>query len=449
MYKRILILVLLVISVSYVFPQGKPDPKEIDAKTYSLYMAGKWEELSNECENAIDSGIDFFYLRLRGGIAYYKNSDYLSAIKHFEKALAFNPTDAVTMEYLYYSYLFTGRESDVLSLIWVMPLELKKKLQVYSKFIYGAYTEGGYTINGDIKEQKRKNMMTPQTVLKEQKINDNSTYLNLSLKHQLGRRVKVFHGYNNISLSSVKQIREITLGQKDFDLVTKQDEYYLNININAGAGFDISTAFHFLSIRNENVYVEYKNTVNPPQPVYVKMSERMNDFAVMFSLTKFIGHFNVGLKNSLSNLNRATQVQNTSQVIFYPLGNLNFYTITNVTLLSNCEWGSKFKSNGILEQKAGWKMFDNLWMEAGYTFGNIYNYNENDAFILFNNVEKISNRISFNMIAPVSNHIKLSLRYQVYNQEVYSLAGYSNQTTNWVIEKNINHKIIGGLEWTF
>ncbi|MFA5404476.1 MAG: hypothetical protein WC358_06040 [Ignavibacteria bacterium] len=429
--------------------QKKPDPKEIDTKTYVLYSAGKWDELTEVCEDAIDNGIDFFYLRLRAGIAYYNNANYMSAIGHFEKAMKYNPTDITTMEYLYYSYLFSGRESDVLSLISIMPFKLKKKLRVYSKFIYGAYTEGGYTFNNDFSNQKKKGSAIQSNNYNEQSVANNQSYINLSLRHQLGKNIKIFHGYNNISVSSTKQIFEQSQGQKSFDMKTTQDEYYLNVNFNLGGGFDLVTAFHYLNVKYEDINTDVNTSVNPSVTTYSLTKNTLNDFVALISLTMNTGHFKLGLKNSISNLNQATQVQNTAQVIFYPLGNLNLYTITDATLFSDRVWGSKFKNFGILNQLIGWKVFAHLWMETGYTLGNIYNYNESDAFLVFNNVDKISNRISLNLISPVSSHIELSLRYQYYNQEVatYFYSNSSNINTN--ITNNTNHKIIGGLKWTF
>ncbi|MCX6163895.1 MAG: hypothetical protein NTU73_03375 [Ignavibacteriae bacterium] len=209
------------------------------------------------------------------------------------------------------------------------------------------------------------------------------------------------------------------------------------------------TAFHYLSVKYEDVSFDLNTSVYPAAPVYLQTKETSNDFVALLSITKYTGHFKLGLKNTVANMNRATQVQNTAQVIFYPLGNLNLYTVTDATLFSNRTWGSKFKNFGILDQKVGWKVFDNLWMETGYTFGNIYNYNESDAFIVFNNVDKISNRISLNLISPISKHIELSLRYQYYNKEIATYY-YSNPAIiNTNFTNNINHKIIGGLKWTF
>lgn len=449
MYKTTIIVFLILVIGNVSNSQVKPNPKEVDVKTYALYNAGKWDELEEECDKAIDAGVDFFYLRLRAGIAYYNNGNYMSAIPHFEKALKFSPTDILAMEYLYYSYLFSGRESDVLALVYKMPFRLKKKLQVYSKFIYGAYSEGGYTFNSDFSNQKKKNKLISPTIYNEQNVPENETYFNISLMHQLGERVKAFQSYNNIRVNSTKQISDQTQGQKSFNTTVNQDEYYLNLNFNLGKGFDLITAMHYLNVKVEDVNTGLNLNENPPRLEYDVTKTTYNDFVTLLALTMNTGHFRLGLKNTFSNINHATQVQNTAEIVFFPLGNLNFYTVTDATLFSNKDWGAKFKNYGILDQKIGWKVFDNLWMEAGYTFGYIYNYNESDAFLVFNNVNRISNRTSLNFIIPVSRHIELSLRYQFYNQENVTYYYADPADVKRFFTNNTNHKIIGGLKWTF
>lgn len=445
MYKRILIyFVILFFSIS-LKAQEKLTLNEVDKKTYSLWITGKWNELIDECNKSIDNGVDFFYLRLRAGIAYYRKQNYLSAIKHFEKALVYNPSDALTMEYLYYCYLFSGRESDMLALVSVMPIKLKKELRVSNKFIYGVYTEGGYVFNSNYSNQKGKNSNTGNDIYYDQKIINDETYFNISLKHQLGKNLEIFHGYNNVLVSGVKRIYEQKQGQKDYDIKSTQHEYYMNANFNSGKGFNLTAALHYLRVTDEDVTINYDETI----PVIEKTQTRANDFVALLSITKYVGHFKFGIKNSFSNLNKATQFQNTAEIIFFPLGNLNLYSVTDATFFSNKEWGSEMKHFGIVDQRIGFKTFDFLWLEAGYTFGDIYNYNENDAFIVLNNTEKISNRVSLNLILPLSRHFEISLRYQYFKQEniANNYLKIKNKSIN--ITNNINHKLIGGLKWTF
>jgi tetratricopeptide (TPR) repeat protein len=423
--------------------------KDVDSKTLVYYNSAQWDELIAVGEKALESSIDFFNLRIRLGAAYYKKGDYMSAIPHFEKALSFNRADLVTMEYLYYSYLFSGRESDVLALVYDMPAGLKKKLDVQSKFIYGAYGEAGYTTNSDFESQKPVISNNLPKIYNEQEITKDGTYFSLNLKHQPGKNVKVFHGYNNISVNRFEQILDQSTGLRNFDLKSTQNEYYLNINFNLGDGFDLTPAFHYLRVKYEDIDLNYDKSVNPWRPVFVQTQTTINDFVLFLSITKNTERFKLGFKNSISNLNKATQIQNTAEVIYFPFGNLNFYSITDATLFSNKGWGKEPEKSTILDQKIGFKTFEYLWVEAGYTFGDIYNFNESDAYIVFNNTDKYKDRITLNLISPVNKHIELSLRYQHYNQEVPTTYFATTQNGNTIFTKNTNHKIIGGIKWTF
>lgn len=449
MHKTAIALFIILTAVSSLFAQPRQTQQEVDAKTFALYNAAKWEELIGQGEAAIDNNIDFFFLRMRVGIAYYSREDYMSAIPHFEKALEFSSSDITAKEYLYYSYLFSGRESDVLSMIYDMPQKLRKKLGVQSKFIYGAYAEGGYTSNQDYDRQKSSLNKNLPVEYNQQSLTKDGSYISLNLMHQFGRDVKAFHGYNNISVNKSEQFTGLFPGMENFDTKAVQDEYYLNVNINLGSGWNLTPAFHLLRVKYSNVYFEYDNIANPPRPVFTETSSTIKNYVYFLSLTKSTGHFRLGLKNSFSNLNGEKQIQNGAEIIFYPFGNLNLYTITDGIVFSSKAGMGKYKSFGIVDQKIGWKTFDYLWMEAGYTFGQIYNFNESDAYIVFNNVNKYSDRISFNLISPVSSRIELSLRYQYYNEEIPTFLYSNADQYTTIFTKNKNHKIIGGIKWTF
>ena len=444
----ITILILLFVSVAM---QAQPvlTQKEADTRTLSLYNSAKWSELISEGEEVIEKNIDFYYLRMRIGIAYYTKKDYMKAIEHFEKALKFNPVDLIAMEYLYYSYLFSGRESEALTLIYDMPFKLKKKLDVYPKFMYGLYSEGGATANKDYGVQKNVINTNLPKIYNEQEVFNNGFYYSINLKHQLGKYVNMFHGYNTISVNTFDQIYDQNIGLRTFDLHSTQQEYYNNINFNLGDGYNLTPAFHYLRVKLDDVDLNYDHSVNPWIPLFTEVITTENDFVFSLSLSKFTGHFNFAFKNSVSNLNKATQTQNTLEMIFYPLGNLNLYTVTDATLFSNKDWGEKRKSFGIVNQKIGLKTFNYLWMEAGFTFGNIFNFNEADAFIVYNNTNKYTNRLELNFIAPLTRNLELSLRYQRYQQEVPTTYYVTTKSGNTILSNNIHNKLIGGIKWTF
>ena len=110
MFKRLIILLTIVIPFTAVQAEDLFNFREVDRKSYNLELAGQWEELAEYGELAISKGFDYYYLRLRVGVAHYELRKYLYAIPHFKKALLFNPASEIASEYLHYCYLFTGKE---------------------------------------------------------------------------------------------------------------------------------------------------------------------------------------------------------------------------------------------------------------------------------------------------------------------------------------------------
>ena len=82
---------------------------KIDSATYAQYLAGDWSELIIEGKNAIRQDVDYYYLRMRIGIAFFETENYRAATGHFKKALEFNQDDPVALEYLYYCFLYSGQ----------------------------------------------------------------------------------------------------------------------------------------------------------------------------------------------------------------------------------------------------------------------------------------------------------------------------------------------------
>ena len=447
MHNRKLIILTLLLIGGTLFSQPKPNAKEIESRTYDLFVKARWDELINACNNSLDAGIDFYYLRMRLGTAYYEKKNYMSASVQFESALEKTPSDPTAMEYLYFSYLFSGRNEDARALAGDMPLSLRKKLKIQTvNFLAGAYTEGGYTYNRSFDESKRNVLEGNPVIYNEQSITKGTSYFNISLMHNPGSRITFFQAYNNINIATAKQIKSGNNEAVFFDLNTKQNEYYLNCNISAGGGFSLLGAIHYINLNIEDVNVTFDPSNNP---IYNKTSANDNNFTAHLSIGKNTNHFRFYFNNSISYLNKAHQLQNGITVVYFPLGNLNLYTISDIVLHSNKNPNSDFISKGIYTQKAGLKLIKNLWFESFYTFGEIYNYNEAGSFVVYNINDVIKNRFGVNLISPISNKVELSLRYEYFIQETPRLIYSSYTDFSYKYYKNINHKLIGGIKWTF
>jgi len=89
--------------------------KKIDSTTYALFINENWRSLIDLGKESKKEGVDFYYLKVRMGIAYFKEGKMLSAIKYLEEAYRLNTFDLVVQDYLYWAYRSGGMllESDL------------------------------------------------------------------------------------------------------------------------------------------------------------------------------------------------------------------------------------------------------------------------------------------------------------------------------------------------
>jgi len=434
--------------------QIKPEAQEVDAKTYELYLQGKWDNLINAGNKAIDSGIDFYFLRMRIGIAYYEKKNFMSAEGQFKQALVFSPKEPTALEYLYWSLVFSGRDKEARSLTSDMSQSLINKLGIKPDRLFSdVYAEGGLTYNSDFNTQIKNNFGNDTLIYGEKKLDKSIQYVSFNIIINPLRRVTIFQGYNNINISSTQKIVSIGNPSAEFGLNTKQNEYYLNAGYYAGAGFTVSGILHYLNVKIDDITAKV-NTQNG-NISYSPTTTTLNNYVGLLSLEKSINKFKFILGNSYSNLNNAKQIQNGLTVVYFPFGNLELYTVTDLILHSEKKEkgagksSNAYTSRGLVKQKIGFKVIDKLWFEGFYFFGNGVNFHEDNAYVVFNSINTIKNRFGLNLLSPVSPKIQLSLRYQYYTEEIPELV-YQTSTSYKYLEKiNSFHKIIGSIKWTF
>ncbi len=156
---RVMVLLLpALLSMNYAVSQQGPDFAGIDKNTYDLYMDSSWKELINAGESALEQGVDYYYLRMRIGIAAYELEDYSKAIRHFRKALEFNSADVTAMEYLYFSYIFYGRVMEAHLLAQSFSRELRREFSYAARGAVRSFSlssTAGFIHDTDITDRYR------------------------------------------------------------------------------------------------------------------------------------------------------------------------------------------------------------------------------------------------------------------------------------------------------
>ncbi len=155
--KKIVILYTFLIFSINLVAQEESSYLTVDKETYSQYLQANWKELIKTGKLSLKNEVDFYYLQVRMGIAYYELKKYRNAIPYFENARKQNTENELVNEYLYYSYLFSGRSFDARKLSGTFTDKLKTKLGIKVKPIISA-------LNIDLRQEEIENHKAETTL---------------------------------------------------------------------------------------------------------------------------------------------------------------------------------------------------------------------------------------------------------------------------------------------
>ncbi len=481
--------VLIIIMLASTVKAQEPvlDFKNVDRETYRHFVSNNWDSLIFTGKKALKQHIDYFFLRYRLGMAYYNKSNYMKAGQHLEKSLGFNSSDESSLEYLYFSYLNMNQTSQENALISKFPFRLNEKLKTSKiKLFDYLHFEPGMTFSNNIKKNEQETFNVQKgkgngdkqedVLFGQQDLNDDKYFVNLGAKLNLSRKISAYVGYGFLSTAKLKQIQTSDLVITGDTLIpwnggyfvgnvydtinqfysdkynVNQNDAYANAQFSAGKGFVVTPAFHYLNVHFNTIhsnsqvtdyFLQEIDTVPVKRTIYeiIEKDTSFNNFVTSLSVSRNISLFNLSLNGTWSNLNNKEQFQSGGIVVFYPYGNLNFYTTTSIV----STWQDNI-NRFIFEQQVGLKIHSKLWVEGFVTLGEMQNYNEENGFIVHNTGDKIKFRAGTDFIIIMSKNIELSFRYRFTAEEgkliKYKSSSYEETNLNYQ-----NNTLTGGLIW--
>lgn len=382
---RYLILILVLASQLNLVAQEVKNFNYYDDRSLTLYEEGQWEQLIPLGKEALQQGHDFYYLRMRIGIAYYNLDRYKLAINQFDQALEFNNSDPVALEYLYYSYLFSGRDADALTLYKQNQEHLEKTNAQPTKLIKGIYTEGGFKFSDNQVDEV-----------------GNIGFFHAGLSHQITAGLNVYQGYTRLS-QQFSAFTEVETGgngpgpgsggttRVENKVTHSQDEYYIRGSLRLAKGWLLIPAYH-----------------------YQAFADSLDNQAVSIGLTKHVGIASFYGAAGFSTINDSDQTQWTLGATVYPFANLNFYLQTNYTLHDQ-----DGEQSNILYHKIGGRIMNETWLEAYYGWGDMYNFSEMDAFYVQNIPDIIESKTGVTFIRVLGQKHKLLVGYVLENKKQF------------------------------
>jgi len=456
MYRLIIILNLILL-----FRAGNSqDFKSVDLETYNLYVEQDWDELIRAGKEGLKQDIDYYYLRMRIGIAYYETKNYKASQAHFRRALEFNQGDPVASEYLYYAYQFAGQTEQAGILVKdFSPSMMEKILPPPGKIVDRFGLEYLYNFN-DTKDL----LADPDEYFSGlpagyQLLTLNYSNVNAMLHHEFSPGITLTHAYTYLNKTNYYYYYD-GLSRFGFDeQKVFQNQYFISPAFTTKWGLTIAPSFHYLRIRFQLPYVVSGGGGSGPGGgggSSIQYSDLYsNHYVVGLHLTQSVGRFAIRLGGIYSSVNNANQVTSTAGLTWYPLGNLDLYmgtalnVHTGITELTNST-EHETTLELIPDFLIGFGIVSRVWMEFSGSYGNMKNYTEGNGYIVYNGPDWMLYKAMGTIVIPVTpkgSNVYLGTRFAEYKSRFMPSDPSSGQDINNIISNSIS--IFGGLSWKF
>ncbi|MFO7613278.1 MAG: hypothetical protein R6W71_01415 [Bacteroidales bacterium] len=381
--QKILIILAFLPLAHPAFTQGEAHGfREVDQESYALYQAGEWKELIRYNNQAIREGFDYYYLRMRSGIAWYQKKNYVHAARQFNEALSFNTADPVALEYLLGCYLELNKTADALQVYNHLPVPLKQRLQHLKPGNWRANLSAGYTFSDQPAVFEPYDIDGADDIYGETDLLLDGMYISAGISYLLRNKANIFTGYTFVRQDKNKMVKIADTLSVDDQYRLIQHQFYLGGAIPVIKDISIHPAVNYINTRFDMVMPEY----NEGNFTYTFPVEefRQHAFIGYLEVTRDFKILRASLFAAWSNLNETEQIQAGFHLVAYPLGNLNFYLSSK--LLNHRNNGY---NNIIFEQMAGARLARPVWAEAGFTVGEMKNYHESNGYVVYNLAEKM------------------------------------------------------------
>jgi len=423
--------------------------RQVDTLTYQYYLNAEWEKLVGLGEEAIEQGIDYYYLRMRVGIAWYELEKYLFAAKHFKKALEFNSPDPLAEEYLYYCHLDSGKYSLAgENLRKLKSPEREKADSLYGLPALNVAAEAGPMFHFYSMDPKAIDLDGDQNIYGEISYPESAFYSNVTLGLKTGWAADFLASYTYLANNKKHLAMAGDSSILDENVQQTQHQFFMQLPFHLGNGFKITPAVHLLNLSYTSTSISYNE--EGQNFGFAKISTKQNERIWHITAEKDFGLFSPGVSGALGNLNGKEQVQYGAYISAYPMGDLSFWSKTG--LLNHRNDGTDYL---VFEQSIAFKALDNLWGEVCFTIGPVVNYFNNNAFIIYNSGYEVKATGGARWTFYASENVTLTFDYKFlerkagYLQYSWRETGYLDyevypDTKNYYIT---SHMILGGIVW--
>jgi hypothetical protein len=359
--------------------QEQLSSSDLETATYQYYLQANWQGIIDLGEKALIQNIDYYYLRLRIGIAYYNQKKFALAIPNLQKALLQNNGEDITKEYLYLSYIFCERYNEAALLTksfskdLLIKYEIKKQSTIKAIFLEGgikatpvdAYNnvdKNGVVFHDDFEVVKYFQFALYHSINNRFSFTHAFTFSNQGETHNRKNQNIITNDFSRRLFptgssmpDSIKSTRAIRTGNFDnvSDNVTFY-QYFLQMNKPLKNNFSLSPAIHLVynslnySNQHSDILRIYDTTsYRPPTPTKYKQSTQYNYDTLTGSAKHFFQLYTLELMHYYKSVqwrvgllytdfNYYTQIQNTLMLNYNIKGKGNVIVgLSNYNLFTN------------------------------------------------------------------------------------------------------------------
>ena len=343
------------------------DYNRINQDTYRLYLESDWDSLVFVGKQALRQEVDYYYLRMRIGIAYYNKKNYRTAALHFKRAMKMNQGDPVALEYLYFARINAGQTEQASAMRARFEGELASRLpKEKGAFFRKAGAEYLYA-----SADHDRSLSAPDGLFSlpagSQPVTLHYSNYNLTLENGIAPGFSLAHSYTYLSKYNHFYLSD-GLGTY-YDLNEQrvfQHQYYLSPRFTIPSGFTFMPMVHLISVAFQTIIPAggggmgggYMGGTGSTLGTLTDL-----DWAGGLMMVKGWGPVDVTLGATYAGLNRAQQLQGRIGLTWYPLGNLNLYAGAAVD--SQREWaGNQIETRWIPDMTLGVAIAGKVWVEA-------------------------------------------------------------------------------------
>jgi hypothetical protein len=339
----------------------------VDSVSTDLYNAGNWKQLIAFGNQSIANGTDFTALRLRLAYANFITADYKQALKQYNKVLIKDPYNITARYYAYYCDKFLSDDLHAIYNLSYLNDETLLKDGINTPIITDINAETGIKQNNSINR-------------------NNAFFSRFGIGNRIGGRLQLEQSvsYFNQGIFELYHIRGPHF--KSLDIADQQKEYYAKMSFAVDQNMAIIGAYHYLNTKfNGTTY---------------------NSNLGLIGLKYGGPYVDAQADANFGWLTNKTLDQYNLKLTYYPFGNFDLYAISRASVKQ-----LNSAKNFIFDQKLGFKLTKNTWLESSVTLGNLDDYIDADGLYVYDGIDNTTFKCGESAYYQLNNNVQLQLNY--------------------------------------